>query len=414
MNKYAKVLFVFLIASVVIQAQSLDEALAAAEKRKEGFDKMRSEVLGQIEEIRLQMIRRDLKAVGLPGQNFIEHSAMILEYSEPHEQARWVAHIISPQIITGTQYRSNDFRIDPKVATGTAQEEDYFFKKLKPGKTDEYLYDGFGYDRGHLAPSADFRWSAKALSESYYYSNMSPQLADFNREGWAELESLLRAYVFAHPTSQLYIVTGGVLEKDLPVIERGINKVAIPQQFFKVALDLKSGKAIGFLMPNKRLPYPIEHYAVSVDDIEKLTGLDFFNRIKNEEAIEATFDKAHWLPAVDADDVEPIYPPTLPRGHFNTVQAKQQVGNGRNIIVVGQVVSSRYSRSGNLWLNLDKKFPNQIFSVFIRKKDLINFAGDPQTAFDGQVVAIKGEVEDFNGVPTINLERDEMIRIFTN
>src|SRR5690606_2430798 len=101
-------------------------------------------------------------------------------------QARWVAHIILPDIIDGQVTRSNDFRVDPMVRSGTAVEADYFLQSQKPDGTIEY--DGFGYDRGHLAPSADFRWSESALSESYYYSNMSPQLAEFNRNGWAELE----------------------------------------------------------------------------------------------------------------------------------------------------------------------------------------------------------------------------------
>ncbi|MTB53699.1 DNA/RNA non-specific endonuclease [Lewinella sp. W8] len=406
-------LLLFLALSVNLGlAQSLDDRLADAEARREALEQQRDRVVAEIEDIHLAMVRRDLRAVGLPGNNVIEHSAMMLEYSESHEQARWVAHVISPEIISGTQYRSNDFRVDPKVPTGTAVEADYFLKELKPGTTDDYNYDGFGYDRGHLAPSADFRWSAKALSESYFYSNMSPQVADFNREGWAELESLLRGYVFEHPTTQLYVVTGGVLTDDLPVIERGINQVSIPRQFFKVVLDLEAGKAIGFLMPNERLAYPIEHYAVSVDAVETLTGLDFFNRIANQSAIEATLDKAHWLPAVKAGDVDPIYPPSLPRGHFNTVQAKQQMGNGRTVTVVGTVVSSRYSRSGNLWLNLDKKFPNQLFSVFIRKQDLVNFTGDPQATYEGQVIAVRGEVRDFNGTPTINLEREGEVRVF--
>lgn len=414
MNRYAKILLIFLFSSAVIHAQSLDEALAAAESKKEGLDKMRSEVVRQIEDIKLEMIRRDLKDIGLPGTNIIEHSGMILEYSEVHEQARWVAHIITPDIINGTHYRSNDFRIDPKVVTGSAQEADYFLKTPAPAKPGEFLYDGFGYDRGHLAPSADFRWSGKALSESYFYSNMSPQLADFNREGWAELESRLRGYVFAHPDTRLFVVTGGVLKDDLPRIERGVNKVAIPERFFKVVFNPKAKQAIGFLMPNTTLPYPIEHYAASVDDIEAVTGLDFFNRLADEDSIEASVDKAHWFDEVAGGDVEPVYPPTLPRGHFNTVQAKQHTGTNRSITVVGQVVSSRYSRSGNLWLNLDKKFPNQIFSVFIREKDLINFAGDPQEQFDGQLIAVQGEVQDFHGTPTLNLEREEHIKIFKN
>ena len=393
-------------------AQDFENRLAAVEKKKETLEAQIRELDAQTEDIRLEVIRHDLRTVGLPEGELVEHSAIILSYSESHEQARWVAHIIHPQIIEGTQYRSNDFRVDPKVSTGTAVEKDYFLKTLKSGSTDQYDYDGFGYDRGHLAPSADFRWSAKALSESYFYSNMSPQVADFNRKGWAELESTLREYVYAHPETQLYIVTGGILSGDLPVIERSANKVSIPQQFFKVVLDLDAGSAIGFVMPNEKLNYPLSSYAVSVDEVELLTGLDFFNLIENEEVIESQLDKGQWLPKIKAGNVDPIHPPTLQPGQFNTVQAKRYAGQNKKITVVGQVVSTRYSRSGNLLLNLDRQFPDQIFSVFIRKKDLVNFVGDPKVAFNGQVVTVIGKVQDFSGVPTMNIERENQISLY--
>lgn len=401
----------FLFSLTGIPAQQLDQDLEQLESRIEQLDQHRRTLLDQVEDLKLRRIRRDLQAVGLPSATFIEHSALALEYAEAHEQARWVAHVILPDIITGTESRSNDFRVDPLIATGTAVEADYFLKFPQPDST--YEYDGFGYDRGHLAPSADFRWSARALSESYYYSNMSPQLAAFNREGWAELEGLLRGYLYEHPATQLYVVTGPVLRDNLPKIERGVNGVSIPDTFFKVALDLASGKAIGFLLPNAALTYPLAHYAVSVDEVERVTGLDFFNRIADEAAIEGTLDKTHWLPDLARGDVEPLYPPDLPGGHFNTVQAKRYVGENREITVCGTVVGTRYSRAGNLWLNLDQQFPNQIFSIFIRKRDLANFSYDPQARFEGQVIAVKGRVEDFSGTPTLNLAREEAIRLFT-
>jgi endonuclease G len=393
-----------------MQAQPLEQRLDDLQAQLEQLDAQRQTLLGEVEDLKLQRIRRDLRAVGLPTQHFIEHSALALEYAEAHEQARWVAHIILPDIITGTEGRSNDFRADPLVTTGTAVEADYFLKYLQPDST--YEYDGFGYDRGHLAPSADFRWSARALSESYFYSNMSPQRAAFNREGWAELESLLRGYVYEHPETQLYVVTGPVLRDDLPKIERSVNGVSIPEQYFKVVLDLKNQRAIGFLMPNAALAYPLAHYAVSIDAVEEVTGLDFFNRAPGEATLEAQLDKTYWLPDLARGDVEPLYPPDLPRAHFNTVQAKRYMGDNREITVCGTVVSTRYSRAGNLWLNLDQQFPNQIFSVFIRKKDLANFSYDPQEKFDGQVIAVKGRVQDFSGTPTMNLEREEAIRLF--
>jgi endonuclease G len=188
--------------------------------------------------------------------------------------------------------------------------------------------------------------------------------------------------------------------------------VSIPEQFYKVVLDLEAGKAVGFLMPNEKLRYPIEHYAVSVDDVEELAGLDFFSLIEDQDRIEAEADTEYWVPAVAAGDVEPIYAPSLPRGHFNTVQAKLYMGKGKKITVVGKVVSSRYSQAKHLWFNLDKQYPNQIFSVMIREEDLINFAGDPKAAFEGKVIAVTGEVNKFGESAVMVVDREERIFLF--
>ncbi|MCB0532977.1 MAG: DNA/RNA non-specific endonuclease [Saprospiraceae bacterium] len=393
-------------------SQNLDTEKSRIQSEITALDQQKQALLDQLEQVQLRMIQRDLKAVGLPSEQYVLHSAMALEYSEPHEQARWVAHIISPEVAVGTVGRTNDFRPDPLVTTGSAVEEDYFLKTMNANGTWEY--DGFGYDRGHLAPSADFRWSATALSESYFYSNMSPQVAEFNRGRWSELEAQLRNYVETHPGVQLYVVTGPVLEPDLPVIERGVNKVAIPRQFFKVALDLKNNRAIGFIMPNSRLTYPLENFAVSVDAVEQLTGLDFFNRLPDslETTLEASLDKAAWLPELAQGDVEPLVQPGLPRNHFNTVVAGRYMGSGEVVTVCGTVVGSRYSRSGNLWLNLDKQYPNQLFSVFIRKADLTNFSDDPKTEYENQQVCFTGKVENFNGTPTMNIDREEQVNLY--
>ena len=360
----------------------------------------------------LQMVQRDLEAIGLPSDTYIMHNAMALEYSEPHEQARWVAHIILQDIKEGVVSRSNDFRIDTLVKTGSAVEADYFLKIKKQDGTWEY--DAFGFDRGHLAPSADFRWSATALSESYYYSNMSPQLAEFNRGRWSDLEAQLRGYVIGHPGVQLYVVTGPLLETDLPVIERSVNKVAIPRKLFKVALDLVNKRAIGFVMPNAEISYPVESFAVSVDSVERLTGLDFFRALPDslEARLEVKIDKAVWLSTVAGGDVEPLSQPGLPRNHFNTVVGARYMGKGEEVTVCGTVVGSRYSKTGNLWLNLDKKFPNQVFSVFIRKQDLPNFSDDPKAELENRKVCFTGRVESFNGTPTMNIEREEKVYIY--
>jgi endonuclease G len=108
---------------------------------------------------------------------------MVLSYAEEYEQARWAAPIIRPEVTEGRGARTNDFREAPLMATGMAVEADYFLKYLQPDSTNKY--DSFDWDPGHLAPSAGFRWLKTATSESYFYSNFSPQLDHFNRNGWA-------------------------------------------------------------------------------------------------------------------------------------------------------------------------------------------------------------------------------------
>ena len=390
-------------------AQNLDSQIGIILQELSQLAEREETLQKELKNLKLQRIQRDLIAIGLPAEEYIMHSAMALEYAEAFEQARWVAHIITSDIITGSVTRTNDFRPDPKVKTGTAVEEDYFLKYEQDDGS--FRYDGFGYDRGHLAPSADFRWSEQALSESYLYSNMSPQLADFNRKAWAELEAALRGYVYNHPETQLYVVSGGVLKEGLPAIEQGVHKVRIPHHFYKVALDLKNKTAVGFIVPHQPIDDALKEFAVSVDEVEEVTGLDFFSNLPDvlEEQLETTFSLENWILDSKQGDVEPIYAPSLPSGHFNTIQAKIHEGKGRKIRVCGTVVSTRYSRSGNLWLNIDKQFPHQLFSVFIRKNDLINFSFQPDKELIHQEVCFNGMVENMNGTPTMSLKQEKQI-----
>jgi len=108
-----------------------------------------------------------------PNDLIVKHYAYTLNYNEEHGQAEWVAYILTKDRVYGTVKRTDNFRSDPKVKTGSATLADY---------------KGSGYDRGHLAPAADMKWSATAMSESFYMSNMSPQRPDFNREFGKEKE----------------------------------------------------------------------------------------------------------------------------------------------------------------------------------------------------------------------------------
>lgn len=407
-------LFFCLFLNAILFAQNPTADLMRLEQALKTNSEKQKYLLQEITKVKETIYHKDLITNGLPATNeretIIHHSMMSLVYSEPHEQAKWVAHIISPDIINGTVARSNDFRTDPKVATGTAVEEDYFLRITN--KNGEPDYDGFGWDRGHLAPSADFRWSANALSESYFYSNMSPQVPDFNRKSWAELENSLRGYVYREKVP-LYVVTGGVLTDDLPVIERSVQKVAIPQQFWKVAIDLTNKRGIAFLMPNALATYPTEHYATTIDEIETLTGIDFYAALSDdlEEHLESQKITKDWFNEVALGDVAPIEMHLLPKKHYNTIIGQRQAGNNKAAHICGTVVRSRTTRKGNVMFNLDKAYPNEIFNVFINKDNLINFPNNPVTHYLDQQICVYGTVGKIGNVPTVYIDGGKQVDV---
>ncbi len=368
-----------------------------------------------LEEYKLEKLKFNLEKFGLPelepGDTVIKHAAMELVYSEANEQAKWVAHIITPDIAHGRLSRTNDFRPDTAVKTGSAVEKDYFIKTQKADGS--YAYDGFGFDRGHLAPSADFRWSATAISESYLYSNMSPQRPDFNRGGWAKLEDLMRGYVIENNTA-LMVVTGPVLTDSMAVVTRSINQVSIPKYFFKVAYDSLNKVGIGFIMPNEKIMQPIETYAVTIDSVEKLTGINFYAGLPDniENKMERDFDVSRWLPKSQQDDVLPLDPSTLKRNCFNSLQAKKFIDSGTKVTICGTVVSAFKSRKGNIFLNIDKKFPNQIFTVTIFSSNVVNFSYDPSVYLKDKKICVKGKISEFNGTPSMIVENENQIKLF--
>ena len=396
-------------------SQTTTEKINVATTQLASVDLQRLKLLEKIEFFKLGKMQEDLDLIGLPaaqnGDEIVHHSALTLAYAEKFEQARWVAHIITDDVTKGTVFRTNDFRPDEKVSTGSAIEADYFLKKMKADST--WSYDAFGYDRGHLAPSADFRWSKTALSESYYYSNMSPQLADFNRGAWGDLEDAVRGYLYRNPGTSLYIVTGPLLKDGLRVIERGINKVSIPEMYWKAVLDLNNKKAIGFMMPNQNITQPLSTFAVSINDIEQATGLDFFNKlpIALQESLEKQTNTADWLPQVNTVNIEPLNQEKMPRNHFNSLAAGQMMGQAEAVYVCGTVVGARFSKAGNVLINLDKQFPNQVFTVFVKKENLLNFNYDLVEVLKNKIVCVKGKVINQGGVATMYIQNQNDIKV---
>jgi endonuclease G len=373
-------------------------------------------LMESIEALKLQEIRMMMKNVGYPVSivdlEVTTHSAMALGYNCDFKMAAWTFHVLTPDVSFGNVTRTNDFRPDKSLNCKTAVEQDYFIKQEKTDGT--FLYDGFGFDRGHLAPSADFRWSQKALSESYYYSNMTPQRKGFNRESWAEVETILRRIVDNNPQNY-YVITGPILTDSLDTIKKSMNQLRIPDLHYKIIADVTSEnpKGMAFLMPNKKCELPPFEYVVTIDSIEQLTGLNFFPNLSDalEKAVERSVDFKLWNAEVNERDVQPLAQNELGEGLYNTSHARLHIG--QNVSIIGKVVSTKFlDKSQSTFLNLDKSFPNQYFTVTIWKDGRRNFSYKPEIELDGKYIIVTGKVElDKNGTPIINVRYESQIEI---
>lgn len=354
----------------------------------------------------LQIMRRDLKQIGLPavGPNdtVVWHPGHALVWNEKHEQPSWVAHIVDTVIRDGFLARVDTFLPDPQIGTKTSTTPDYWFS---------------GYDRGHMVPSADMRWNFNAMKATYYYSNVAPQHPDLNRKTWAEMEDWIRRYV-NFSGNRVFVATGPVLKGDLPTLqnEGRENEVSIPELFFKVVADLnqKNPKGIGFIMSNGLNDKDLTHYATTIKEVEQISGLDFFAHLDDnlEDQVESEFNPKEWVVEGDPNygDVAPLSQP-LPKGLFSTTQAKYHVGN--EITVCGTVVSSRPNTRGTaLYLNFDKLYPNQDFYATIWDYNGPNFSYDPQTWLLNKQVCVTGKVTMYNNVSRISVENEEAINLF--
>lgn len=217
-----------------------------------------------------------LPAIG-NARAVVTHQAYVLEYNEACEQALWVAYLLTSQHAAGDLPRHDHFCADKAVPTGSATLADY--RKS-------------GFDRGHLAPCADMRWSTATMAESFLMSNMSPQTHAFNAGVWSRLEEQVRHWALAYDS--LYVVTGPVLTANLPSI--GPNGVCVPEYFYKVILDRKRHQAIGIIMKHENSNLPLKTFAVTVDSVEHLTGLDFYPALPDaeEEALESNLCIKCW------------------------------------------------------------------------------------------------------------------------
>lgn len=214
-------------------------------------------------------------------EQVIRHEGYTVSYNSDYKIANWVAYELTAEEAKSKKTeRSNKFVPDPMVKGATATNEDY---------------TRTGYDRGHLAPAGDMKWSAKAMRESFYLSNICPQKPALNRGIWKDLEEQSR--LWAKDYGALYIATGPVMTDSMK--RMGKNRIGVPDAFYKVICYVSGTeyKAIAFILENRDYKKTsLKSMAIPVDSVEKVTGIDFFPAVPDdqEKQMEAKIDWDSW------------------------------------------------------------------------------------------------------------------------
>lgn len=223
-----------------------------------------------------------LESVELPENipsQIKEYAGFTVSFNKENKTPNYVAWELLDEEAYGDLERSNNFWTDPEIE----------------GCPSTYDYSRSGYDRGHLCPAADQKWSSEAMNDCFVMANICPQIHALNSGAWNTLENKERQW--AKRDSALMIIAGPIYEKN--DTERiGQAKVRVPGAFFKVLLApyLDTPRGIAFVYPNMSAPGNMQDYAMSIDELEKITGYDFFPALPDEieNKVEATYSFKEW------------------------------------------------------------------------------------------------------------------------
>lgn len=228
----------------------------------------------------------DLNNIEIPtimderSNRVITHKGYTVSYNYDWRIPNWVAYELTDIEVQGEVPRYDRFKPDPMVPQNVT------------ATTNDYKHSG--YDRGHMAPAADMKWDEQAMRESFYLSNICPQNPNLNGGVWKDLEEQVRD--LASQKGRIFVVCGPIVNDVSTTI--GENKVVVPQAFFKVLLQEEKGEihTIGFVYENKSGKRPMSTYAMTVDEVETITNIDFFPSLPNktEKKAESEVDFMKW------------------------------------------------------------------------------------------------------------------------
>ena len=212
-------------------------------------------------------------------EQIIRHTGYTVSYNKDLKLPNWVSYELTRQETKGKEKRGDNFIADPLVKGAIATNADYARS---------------GYDKGHMAPAADMKWSPDVMKESFYFSNMSPQHPRCNRATWKYLEEQIREW--AKNEKELYVICGPIFaEKPITICN---GTIPVPLAYFKVVYDVTPPeKMIAFIIPNWKTKGNLQNFTVTVEQVEKITGFNFFSNLPEETQLklETTFSVDAWI-----------------------------------------------------------------------------------------------------------------------
>lgn len=213
------------------------------------------------------------------SSQIIRHNGYTLSYNNEWRLANWVGYELTRDETDGPVERTDWFDEDPMVKGVKVRHADYTHS---------------GFDRGHMAPAADMKWDKQAMVESFYMSNICPQVHALNAGLWNTLENRVRTW--ARRDSAIVVVCGPIVPREYMTI--GENRVAVPEYFYKAIISpySTSPQGVAFIMPNEDIDEPLYKYAVTIDSVETVTGIDFFYNLPDslENYIEQNINLKSW------------------------------------------------------------------------------------------------------------------------
>lgn len=226
-------------------------------------------------------VKLDPKMCDLPMEE-LSYAGMEVSFNTDLHIPNWVAWELTADETNGAVARQNRFVADPTVAASASPDD----------------YRNSGFDRGHMAPAGDMKWSREAMDETFYMTNICPQSKSLNTGAWKKLEEKSRQW--ARRDSAIVIVCGPVVADHLTQ-RIGATGVAVPKRFFKVILAPYAipPRGIGFVMDNGAIDGGMQQTAMSIDDVERITGFDFFHALPDdiETVVESQNDFHSWSTA---------------------------------------------------------------------------------------------------------------------